>query len=202
MRHDGCDVDALGYSVVGIPRGSDGKINKSDLNLSTSRDVSNRLIVPADVDGDICIFSLVDTHIVVDVFGATDDITIFPNQRTDTRDAGVPVPGGSTLTVNVPDATGGKTVVGQLTATQSSGGGFLTAFACDDGIPRGSDGKINKSDLNLSTSRDISNRLIVPADVDGDICIFSWVDTHIVVDVFGVTDDITIFPNQRTDTRG
>ena len=45
------------------------------------------------------------------------------------------VPAGGVLRVAVPEAFGGKTVVGQLAVDRAHGAGFVTAFACADGVP-------------------------------------------------------------------
>src|SRR4029077_7734375 len=79
------------------------------------------------------------------------------------------VPGGGVLRVSVPEAFGGKTVIGQLTVDQVVGAGFVTAYGCDDGIPT-DPGGVNRSDLNYDSAVTpvASNRLIVQADKDGD----------------------------------
>lgn len=113
------------------------------------------------------------------------------------------VPAGGTLRVNVPQAVGGKTVIGNLAATNQNGRpGYVTAYGCDEGIPRDSRGRVSKSDLNHD-GKTTSNRLIVKADNDGDVCFNSLVAADLVVDINGVAPDASIqsFPNQRTDTR-
>ena len=45
------------------------------------------------------------------------------------------VAGGGVLRVSVPEAVGGKTVVGQLTVDRVTEAGFVTAYGCDDGLP-------------------------------------------------------------------
>ena len=82
------------------------------------------------------------------------------------------VPGGGVLRVSVPEAFGGKTVIGQLTVDQVLGAGFVTAYGCDNGLPTDASGAIARSDLNYdsATSPFASNRLIVEADDDGEIC--------------------------------
>ncbi len=118
-------------------------------------------------------------------------------------DASTGVPGRmfATHRIKVAEAKGGLTVIGQLAVAKPSGPGYFTAFACDDGLPRSAAGDVDKADLNHSSTQPTSNRLIVPADANGDICVYTSVDAHIVADIFGVTDDITIFPNRRTDSR-
>ena len=108
------------------------------------------------------------------------------------------------LRVNVAEATGGKTVFGQLTVAGVTGGGFVTAYGCDDGIPKDSQGNINKADLNYdgNVAPIASNRLIVKADNDGDICFYTLAPAEMIIDINGITDTgVTAIPNQRTDTR-
>ena len=71
---------------------------------------------------------------IVDVNAVTFDtgVNSFPNRRTDTRTGPNPlVAGGGVLRVSVPEAVGGKTVVGQLTVDRAVDAGFVTAYGCD-----------------------------------------------------------------------
>jgi hypothetical protein len=80
----------------------------------------------------------------------------------------------------------------------------VTAYGCDDGIPKDSSGNISKADLNYNgaVSAVSSNRLIVKADADGDVCFYTLTAAEMIVDINGVTDTgVTAIPNQRTDTR-
>lgn len=191
----------------GLPQDDAGRITRSDLNydgrVTTSR--SNRLIVAADEDGDVCFYTLRRTHLVIDVNGVADDgITSFDNRRTDTRNDAGPVGAGATLRINVPEAVGAKTVVGQLTAARVTERGYVTAYGCDDGLPLDPAGAVSRSDLNYdpNVSGSRSNRLVVQADADGDVCFHTLRRVDLVVDVNGISDaGITSFPNERTDTR-
>ena len=114
------------------------------------------------------------------------------------------VPGGGVLRVSVPEAVGGKTVIGQLTVDRVVGAGYVTAYGCEDGIPTDADGVVSRSDLNFvaSVSPVSSNRLIVKADTNGDVCFFTLSPAAVIVDINGVSDvGISSFPNHRTDTR-
>ena len=204
-------VTALGCDV-GAPTGAGGSIQKSDLNFDPKVNParSNRLIVQADDDGDICFYSTRATDLIVDINGVADaGITSFPNRRTDTRtntdDSMAPsLTAGQVLRIAVPESVGAQTVIGQLTVDRTIAAGFVTAFGCDDGLP-GEVGGDPKSDLNFdgTVAPVWSNRLIVQADRDGDICLFTSAAADLIVDVNGVASDIGIFsfPNQRTDTR-
>ena len=192
----------------GLPLDAAGGVDRSDLNYDgrVAPRWSNRLIVEADDDGDVCFYTLRALEMIIDVNAVSFDtgITSFPNRRTDTRLVGGPLAAGGTLRVNVPEAVGSKTVIGQLTSARATDSGFVTAYGCDDGMPRDTVGAVARSDLNYDgrvTPRR-SNRLIVEADADGDICFFSLRRVHLIVDVNGVADTgITSFDNRRTDTR-
>lgn len=201
-------VTAFGCAA-GVPRGANGEVTKSDLNydprVGPSR--SNRLVVQADASGDVCFYSSRLVDLIVDINGVADrGIASFVNRRTDTRigSTAAKVGAGQVLRVAVPEAAGAKTVIGQLTVSGATTRGFVTAFGCDDGLPR-DDGDVTKSDLNHdgTVAPNWSNRLIVRADADGEICLFTSSAVHMVVDVNAVALDIAIysFPNRRVDTR-
>ena len=191
----------------GLPADTDG-VSRSDLNYNgaVSAVASNRLIVEADADGDVCFYTLRPAALIVDVNGVSDvGVSSFPNHRTDTRTRPNPlVPGDSVLRVSVPEAKGGKTVIGQLTVDRVVGAGYVTAFGCNDGIPTEPDGAVSRSDVNYdgAVSPVASNRLIVKADVNGDVCFYTLRSAALVVDVNAVSDvGISSFPNYRIDTR-
>ncbi|MFK8024231.1 MAG: DUF3048 domain-containing protein [Ilumatobacter sp.] len=196
----------------GIPLDANGRVARSDLNYagSSSSVWSNRLIAQADADGDICLFTKNSVDMIVDINGISFDtgITSLPNRRSDTR-VGVnvpraPVEAEEVLRIRVPEAVGGKTVVGQLTADRVDGVGFVTAFGCDLGLPSRDDASVARSDLNFdrALSPDASNRLIVEADADGEVCFYASRQTELIVDVNGVAEGgLDSFPNRRVDTR-
>ncbi|MEY2523121.1 MAG: hypothetical protein QOJ66_1686, partial [Ilumatobacteraceae bacterium] len=193
----------------GIPTGADGHVTRSDLNFDggVSPVSSNRLLVQADDNGDVCFFTQQPAALIVDINAVTFDtgVNSFPNRRTDTRSSAVPrIEGGGVLRVSVPEAVGGKTVVGQLTADQVTEPGFVTAYGCDDGVPTYTDGTVSRSDLNLNgrLTPVSSNRLVVQADDNGDVCFYTSRPAALIVDINGVSDiGIDSFANQRTDTR-
>ncbi len=192
----------------GIPVDGDGTVNRSDLNYdgSVSPVSSNRLIVKADNNGDVCFYTLNSAALIVDINGVSDvGIRSFTNYRTDTRTGPtIRIAGGGVLRVSVLEAVGGKTVVGQLTVDRAVGGGYVTAYGCEDGIPTDGDGTVNRSDLNYdgSVAPVSSNRLIVKADDNGDVCFYTQRPAALIVDINGVSDvGISSFPNYRIDTR-
>lgn len=193
----------------GIPTDDDGNVSRSDLNFDgrISPVASNRLMVKADNDGNVCFYTQQPAAMIVDINAVTFDtgVNSFPNRRTDTRQTSTPlVAKGGVLKVVVPEAVGGRTVVGQLTVDRVTGAGFVTAYPCADGIPTNSDGTIGRSDLNFDgrVSPVSSNRLIVKADASGSVCFYTLQPAAMIIDVNGVSDvGIASFTNRRTDTR-
>ena len=193
----------------GLPTNADGTISRSDLNFDgrVSPVASNRLLIKADNDGNICFYTQQAVALVIDVNAVTFDtgVNSFENRRTDTRLSANPqIAAGGVLRVAVPEAVGGKTVVGQLTVDRAVNAGFVTAYGCADGLPTNSDGTVSRSDLNFDArvSPVASNRLIVKADNDGNICFSTQQPAAMIIDVNGVSDvGIASFPNHRTDTR-
>ena len=172
---------------------------KSDLNFDgTVKPVaSNRLVVTASELGDVCFYTMSEADLIIDVNGVTDDIDVFANQRTDTRETGTRIERGAVARINVPQAAGAKTVFGQLTVDQVFGySGYVTAWDCSEPRPL-------KSDLNFSGfwSQVASNRLVLTANDAGDMCFYFSEAGALIVDVSGVSDDIDAIPNQRFDTR-
>ncbi|NND74322.1 MAG: DUF3048 domain-containing protein [Ilumatobacter sp.] len=192
----------------GLPFSPDGKVGRADLNYDgrLSPVWSNRLIVEADDDGEVCFYTFAQAELIVDVSAVSFDtgITSFSNRRTDTRWGGGPVVHGGVLRVSVPEAVGGKTVIGNLAVDRATEPGFVTAYGCDRGLPFHTDGEVRRADLNYDggVSGTWSNRLVVQADADGDVCFYTWASVEMIVDINGAFDTgITSFANRRTDTR-
>ena len=163
----------------------------SDLNTKRGDIRSNRLLAKANDAGQICLYTNTATDLIVDLNGIA-SVNAFKNQRTDTRISGARLSAGSILRVSVPEAAGGKVVVGNLTSDNTAVDGFVTAFDCDT--------RPLASDLNTRIGDIRSNRLIAAANLNGDVCFYSDTATDLIVDVNGVASS-TSLENQRTDTR-
>ncbi len=196
----------------GMPTDTSGNVTRSDLNYDgrVTPAASNRLIVQADADGDVCFYTTARVDMIVDVNAVSFDVGIssFPNRRTDTRTGGTTgapqVTAGGVVRVAVPEAVGGKTVIGQLTVDRARDWGYVTAYGCDDGLPAAPGGGVTRSDVNYDghVTPAASNRLIVRADADGEICLRPSTAVDLIVDVNATSDvGIAAFSNRRVDTR-
>ena len=138
----------------------------SNVNFDAGATVPNLVVVAPSADGSICVTSNVDTHLIVDVFGAfangADVGLVEPQRLVDTREtpATAPDAGGVVVlpiagTAGVPaDATG---VMLNLTAAGPQGAGFLTAYPCSSGPP-------TASNLNVRVGVNRANFVIVAPD--------------------------------------
>ena len=156
----------------------------------------------------MCFYTNTRVDLIVDVNAVSFDVgvTSFPNRRTDTRGpagAAPRVAASGVVRVAIPEAAGGKTVIGQLTVDRASAKGYVTAYGCDDLAGR-PDITTTRSDVNFdgTLTPAASNRLIVQADADGEVCFFSSAAVDMIIDINATTDvGIQSFSNRRTDTR-
>lgn len=187
------ETDDNGY-ITGYPCDQPRPL-ASDLNPRQNEVVANRYIGKASQDGKICFYSLKGTHLVFDANGIVNGGTSIPNQRIDTRETGERLEAGEILRVNLFDAIGGATVLGNLTADRSTENGYVTAWNCNAGRPE-------KSDLNPIAGKVVANRLIVEAGGSGDICFYSLKPTDLVIDFNGIWMGTDPLRNHfRFDTR-
>src|SRR5690606_21342373 len=118
----------------------------------------------------------------VDVFGAftaTSGVAApAPVRAFDSRAAGFDghVGVGETVRVPVGADTGGALL--NLTATEATAAGYLTAYPCDVAVPP-------SSNLNVVAGADVANFAVTRPSPDGEVCVYSSAPTHIVVDVMG-----------------
>ncbi len=171
-----------------------GRPLASSLNYRAGQTVANQSIVPLDTADEVCLFASQQADVVVDVLGWFGGATgsqlapLPPARLLDTRGpvGGHPgvVPSTATVAVDVFGAGGvpaGSTptaVVVNLTSTGAAGEGFLVAYACD--APRPS-----TSNLNTGAGRDVAAHAVVAVSADGHVCIYSNVNTHVIVDITG-----------------
>jgi hypothetical protein len=184
-------VTATGSSLPGFARvvPCGGAVSTtSNVNFDAGATVPNLVVAAPGADGAICVTSNVDVHLLVDVFGAfaaTAPVGVLqPSRLVDTRVAGgapTRLAAGGVLTVKVagagvPAAVNGAMI--NLTAVTPAADGYLTAYPCAAGAP-------TASNLNVRAGVDRANFALVAPDAAGTICIFSSVDTDVVIDLLG-----------------
>ena len=105
---------------------------------------------------------------------------IAPRRVLDTRKAGVSTGEEGVLSVDLSSViTADATAVAvNLTTTGTSHGGFFTAFDCATNRP-------NVSHLNHAAQQDRGGFAIIPMPRSSDLCVYSYADSHVIVDLQG-----------------
>ena len=170
--------------------------NASNLNYGAGDVVANAVLSKVGKDGKVCVYSLADTDIVVDVNGAFTSgsgvVSLTPARLLETRAGASTVDGGqqgigrrvagSTVEVvvagrgGVPE--GAAAVMLNVTAVAPGGAGFVTVYPCGEQRP-------NASNLNYGAGDVVANAVLSKVGKDGKVCVYSLADTDIVVDVNG-----------------
>jgi hypothetical protein len=128
-----------------------------------------------------------------------------PVRVADTRVQGGPLAAGTSRAIDVVTATGHPAgavaaVSFNLTATGTTGPGFLTAWPCDQPRPEA-------SNVNFAGGEPgVPNHVIVPIAADGTVCVYSGVSaSDVVVDLDGwfapVAGLVPETPHRALDTR-
>lgn len=116
-----------------------------------------------------------------------------PAHATTTGGARVPAGG----IVRVPSgAPGGSVVVGNLTATDPVGSGFVTVYGCD--FPRP-----GVSTTNFTPGATVANLAVVGTGTSAELCIYASSAVHVIWDAIGVVPGGGSWPAQQRllDTR-
>ena len=151
----------------------------SNLNVTRGRNVAASATVALGA-GQLCVYSSTDTDVVVDLqalHGTTGDAitAVDPLRLVDTRDTNR-LAAGQSLPLTV-DATPTAAIV-NLTVVEPSANGFLTLYPCGSAVP-------TVSNINFIAGAIIANRAFVSTAGAGQFCVFSSVDTDLVIDVEG-----------------
>jgi hypothetical protein len=183
-------ADRGGYFTV-YPCAS-GRPETSNLNARVGVPTPNLVVALLDSARTVCIYSDLGGHLVIDLvgwWGAGPDrfSSIDPSRVYDTRE----LPGGARLPAghirNVP--IGGKAVpieataaIVNLTVTGAANAGWLQAYPCGNAAPLA-------SNLNYLAGEPRAVTAIVglgKAGADqGQLCVRSYSDVHVIVDVVG-----------------
>lgn len=157
-------------------------------------------ITPLTDDRTFCVYTHAATHLVVDVQAAfvPDGLRFSPlpepQRLIDTRES----TRSKHIELAVPD--GAEAVAVNITAIRGSRAGHVTAHPCLDPIPE-------TATLNHQASEVVASSAYIPVSADGTICLDSFTDVDLVVDLTGTfsTDGALAFqpatPTRMLDTR-
>jgi len=184
-----------GY-LTAYPTGT-SKPTASNVNFVAGQTVPNLAVVPVGFDGSIQIYNAADAavDILADVAGYYLGGTpaapgafapVSPARILDSRvDGGGQVPGTATRQVQILGAggvplTGVSAVVLNLTVTNTTKGGYLTAYPTGTSQP-------TASNVNFVAGQTVPNLVVVPVGSDGTIQIYNSADAPVdmLADVAG-----------------
>jgi hypothetical protein len=166
----------------------------SNVNVRPEGPTSNLAVVAVDATRQTCIFSDGGTDLIVDLVGwfgpgGSPFHEFAPRRAVDTRSPSLLPPGvagapavGQIVEIprgmlGVPDEA--DAVVVNLTVTQATGYGYLTAFQCGGTPP-------NTSNVNYNVGVDRANASIMALGSQGSLCVvLSESSAHVIVDVNG-----------------
>ncbi|MGI9644803.1 MAG: hypothetical protein ACR2O6_05775, partial [Ilumatobacteraceae bacterium] len=185
---------AWGYLTVN-PSGT-ARPNTSNLNYAAGQTIANTVVTAVGADGLVSIYTSASTHLIVDVAGhlpvATFEPLPAPARILDTRLGTATVDGehagiglrcaSSSVQLNVDGRAGlpadASSVVLNVTAVDALAWGFVTEFPTGSGRP-------NASNLNYDAGTTIANTVVARLGAGGDVCVYTYGATHLIVDLIG-----------------
>jgi hypothetical protein len=181
--------------------GYDGTSNVNDVPWA---DAANTAIVPL-AGGELCARTSSTAHLVVDLSGwfvaggGGAGFTSREVRLADTRSGGA-LGAGQQLRVEVPAAGGAVAAALNVTTTGSGANGYLTVWPCDAPRP-------DTSVSQATATADRATSAIIALAADASVCVWTSVDTHVVVDLQGLfvptggTGFVPLRPFRAVDTR-
>ena len=188
----------------------------SALNYEAGAVTGNGSFAKLSAQGELCIFTLATTHLVIDVNGYVPDGAavgpIAPGRFLDTRPTGKTIDGEYVDDGPIPADTfrqlqitgrgdvpaGATSVMLNLTAVNPAARGHITVYPCTAAIPK-------TSSLNFPTGVTTGNGVVAKLGAGGAICLYAKSTIDVVVDVLGVGIDTkrfaTLEPTRGFDSR-
>ena len=169
----------------------------SNVNFRAGAVSPNAVVAKVGTDGKVCLFSLADTDIVVDLNGFVPDgadiTAVTPARLLETRDvdgfntiddkneAVGRVKAGAVYTLQVTDRgnvpTGATVAFLNVTAVDPGAPGFISVFDCAKPRPQ------NASNVNYFAGQVAPNAVVADVSAAGTVCLYTLAETDIVVDV-------------------
>ena len=188
------DARAPGYVTL-FPCGGETP-TASNLNYVTGLTIPNMVVTKVGTNGQVCIFTQSDVHLLADVAGyfppASSLTSLLPARLLDSRVPGTTVDGqGSAIGVRSAGSVTEVQVAGRasipgdasaavlnVTVTEPQGPGYVTVYPCGSEPP-------TASNLNYVKGQSIPNAVVSKIGSDGKVCVFTQAATHLIVDVNG-----------------
>lgn len=178
----------------------------SNLNFVTGESRAVAVAVGLGPGERLCVQSNVATHIVFDVTGYYEPSAQFgpvsgvqplagrrlADSRTGEGGWNGPFAQGTVRRLRpgagLPNDRQATAAVLNVVATEARADGFVTVYPCDEKRP-------TTSVLNVTPAGEATNLVVVDLAANGEICVYTFQPTHLVVDLFGVLvadDDVFV----------
>jgi hypothetical protein len=169
----------------------------SNLNFRAGESRAVAIVVGVDDESRLCLRSIVDHHVIVDIsgyysptpqFGPSAALRPLAGRRlADSRsdDGAWSAKFGAGAVRRLQPASDlvfgsqATAVVLNVVATEADAPGFVTVYPCDDDVP-------TTSVLNFTPGETSTNLVTVDLSAAGEVCFFTHSGVHLVVDLFGV----------------
>jgi hypothetical protein len=191
------EPDGYGYLQV-YPCDAASSSNISNINYVPMDYRPNSVVTPVDDQGRICLRSYRDTDVAVDFTGyfaadgGLDFVPLDPIRLFDSRSAyrqlnestnGRRLAANQVVRLKIAGERGvpasAKAVSINLTATDVANASYLTVYPC--GV------RPNTSNVNIVAAQFVTaNGAMVKLSTDGDLCVYSKHDVHVIIDINGV----------------
>lgn len=192
------DATAVALNITATSTGGPGFVSAypcdaeeipvvSNVNFTgAGQTVPNFSIVSLGSTQEICFYASTTTHLLADVSGYflwDGGDGFVPGAATrvfDTRDSGARVAAGGVYTLDLTGRIGADAtaIVMNVTATNTTADGFVTAFPCGQDPPRA-------SNLNFRANQTRPNLVTVKVPSDLRVCFFASAATHLFADLAG-----------------
>lgn len=190
-------VDSTASGFLTVYPSAAARPGVSNLNFATRQTVANQVMVKVGADGKIAIYNAFGTtHVLVDVVGwfgtasAADGggfVFLPPSRILDTR-RDKPIPAGGTLRLTINNATAlrARTMVLNVTVSETQNAGFLTTYPGGVAQPQ-------TSTHNFGAGQAVANLVTMPLGSQSDIVFFngSAGTINLLVDQVGFYEDGT-----------
>ena len=149
----------------------------SNLNVTAAHDAAASATVGLGA-GQLCVYSSINTDVVIDLqasHGPTGSVVaaVDPQRIIDTRQSTRLLSGQSR---QIDLGASPVALIVNLTAVDPSSNGFLTLYPCGAGVP-------TVSNLNVVAGSVVANRALVSTGGTSRFCVYSNVDTDVVIDI-------------------
>lgn len=180
------DADADGWAAAFAA--GDSVPETSNVNFRAGETRPNVVFAPVSASGEVSVYMFVGGHVIADVLGSYNtqsDAELFkpvrPRRVWDTRQNEI-LAADSELTLKVTDIVGvpstATAVVLNVTVAAPEAPGYLTVYPANVNRPEA-------SNLNYVTGQVVPNVVISGVSPAGEINIYSFATTHVIVDVAG-----------------